>query len=201
MIIKSIKRGLLNLKKVLIAYGTRYGSTEEIVSKISETLEKKNLKTTLINLEKIKSPDSLNIEDYDGILIGSGIKIGKWTKTSKTFLQYIKEKSFDNTKVLGIFISSGEAGNKERIPYAKENYIENVLKETEAKVDLYDAFGGVIDLSKDSNLGFLVKKLLKAMAKKDPYIKEGERNDGRDWEQIKNFAEQFANLVNSKSKN
>lgn len=187
------------MKEVIIAYGTRYGSTEEIVTKISETLEKKNLKTTLINLENIKSPDSLNIDKYEGILIGSGIKVGKWTKTSKTFLQYIKEKSFDKTKVLGIFVSSGEAGNKEKIPYAKENYIENVLKETEVKVDLYDAFGGVIDLSKDSNLGFLVKKLLKAMAKKDPHIKEGERNDGRDWEQISNFAEQFANLVNSKS--
>jgi menaquinone-dependent protoporphyrinogen oxidase len=186
------------LKEVLIAYGSRYGSTEEIASKISEILEEKNLKTTLINLKSFKSKDSFNFDAFDGILIGSGIKIGKWTKTARLFLEYIKDKSIDKNKVLGIFISSGEAGNAERIPNVRENYIENVLKETEIKVDLYDAFGGVIDLSQNSELGFLVKKMIKMAAKKDPNLKDGERNDGRDWNQINNFAEEFAKLINSK---
>ena len=185
----------MNLKKILIAFGTRYGSTEEIANKISEIFNQKGLEPSIMNLKDVNSFDSIDLEEYDGILLGSGIKIGKWTKSVQSFMKYLKEKSYEKNKKLGVFISSGEAGNPDNRSQIREKYIENVLNELDINVDLYDAFGGVIDLSDNSNLGFLTKKMLKAMAKKDPNITYGEVNDGRDWDQITNFAEKFAKLV------
>ena len=60
--------------RVLIAYGSRYGSTEEIANKISEYLEEMNVESTVINLKKIKQP---KLTEYDGVIVGSGIKISK----------------------------------------------------------------------------------------------------------------------------
>ena len=70
-------------KNVLIAYGTRYGSTEEISIKFKQTLEEHRYKVDLINL-KAKTKTIPNIANYSGVLIGSGIRIGKWTKEVKT---------------------------------------------------------------------------------------------------------------------
>ena len=39
-------------KRVLIAYGTRFGSTEEITSKFAEIMRSKGLDTTVINVKK-----------------------------------------------------------------------------------------------------------------------------------------------------
>lgn len=66
--------------KVLIAYGSRFGSTEEISIKISHTLEEQEIETHLLDLKKVKAKDWPSLEAFDGVLVGSGIRIGKWTK-------------------------------------------------------------------------------------------------------------------------
>jgi len=58
----------------------------------------------------------------------------------------------------------------------------------------------VLDLSPASQVGFFDKRMLKLIAKKwrndtDITIEEGSKNDLRDWEQIRMFAKQFAELV------
>ena len=83
-------------KKVLIAYGTRFGSTEEISSKFAEIMREKDLDTTVINVKKDKWPP---LDQFDAVLIGSSIKIGRWTKEAKKFfkknVESLKEKSLD----------------------------------------------------------------------------------------------------------
>ena len=57
---------------------------------------------------------------------------------------------------------------------------------------IYDAFGGVYDLSKTSNLNWLNKKMLSTAAKEDPdMIVPNERMDYRDWDQIDTFLVNF----------
>lgn len=64
-------------KNVLIVYGSRYGSTEEISQEIANVLENKGIETQLIDLKKMKSKDWPSLESFDGVLVGSGIKIGE----------------------------------------------------------------------------------------------------------------------------
>ncbi|MEJ2277936.1 MAG: hypothetical protein P8Y70_09340, partial [Candidatus Lokiarchaeota archaeon] len=88
------------------------------------------------------------------------------------------------------------ANNPEERPTARKKYIEDVLKDYAIEADLYEAFGGVIDLSDNSNLGSMMKKIMTSMSREDPNIKLGERNDSRDWQLITNFANKYCDLLN-----
>jgi len=196
MQIKKKKNGVsLKMKKVLIVYGTRYGSTEEVSNKIVNTLKEKAIDTSVINFKDLITENQPNLEDYDGIIIGSGIKVGQWTKETKKFVENNLEFFKNSNVILGVFVSSGLASNPEKIVELKKEYIENVLNQYGIVADLYDVFGGVLDLSKDSNIGFLGKKMIKMVSKDDPRIKPNQRNDLRDWNQIKKFTENYANLL------
>ena len=192
-------------KKVLIAYGSRYGSTEEIAGAMVQILEKEGLETQLLDLKHIKQKQWPALASFDGLLIGSGIKMFRWVGEATTFLK----KRADELKalkakglVVGVFVSCGSASTPEGHAEAKDRYVGKVLDDLgiKAEVGIYDAFGGVLDLSSSAPMGFLDKRMLGMAAKqmvKDTGIRltESARNDLRDWDQIRAFTEQFAQLV------
>ncbi|MFX1252881.1 MAG: flavodoxin domain-containing protein [Promethearchaeota archaeon] len=187
-------------KKVLIAYGTRYGSTEGIAQELAKTLEKEGIESQIVNLGKTKLRSWPSIDEFDGILVGSGIKVTRWVKHPKTFLQKYKDELKNRGKILGIFISSGYAASPEKYPEAKKLFIEDLLVKLNVEADIYDAFGGIFDFSESSKMGFVDKKMLKlaAMGMSEEFGLEYDpdgRNDFRDWDQIRGFAEKFAALL------
>ena len=112
------------MKKVLIVYGTRYGTTQDTSEKIRDFLAAKDIEVSLINLED-KEP---SLSGFDGILAGTGIKISMWTKQIKKFInKHRKELSNRNLK-FGFFVNCGTASKKEDIPVAKEKYIDKKLQ-------------------------------------------------------------------------
>jgi menaquinone-dependent protoporphyrinogen oxidase len=181
------------MKKVLIVYGTRYGSTREISQEIEKVLRENDIEVKSVNIEDKKEIPAL--DKFDGVLIGSSIKIGKMTKHIRKFIDKNADKLQNRENILGIFISCGTAGEEGKRPKAKQDYIESILKEKNLNVDMYDAFGGVFDLTEDSNIGFLGKKILKMMAKEDPNITPGQKNDQRNWEYIREFANNFCSQL------
>ena len=70
---------------VLIAYGSRYGSTEEIATKLAGYLGDKGIEATILNLKKEKKWP--NLEGYDGVIVGSSVKITKWMNEPIEFLR------------------------------------------------------------------------------------------------------------------
>ncbi|MHA2500342.1 MAG: hypothetical protein ACXAEL_12305, partial [Candidatus Hodarchaeales archaeon] len=60
---------------------------------------------------------------------------------------------------------------------------------------LYDAFGGVFDLSETTELSWINRKMVKMAAKDDPNIELNKRNDLRDWDQINKFIDSFASRI------
>ena len=68
----------------LVVYGTRYGTAEEIAEEIFRILKDGNVDVKLFNANEIRDND---ISTYDLIVVGSGIKMGKWTKESKNILK------------------------------------------------------------------------------------------------------------------
>ncbi len=187
-------------KKVLIAYGSRYGSTEEISQEIGKILENKGLEVQLLDLKKTKSKNWPSLETFDGILVGSSIKITKWMKEPQAFLKKHKGELQKKEKILGMFVSSGFASVPENREKAVNDYLEKVMKKMGIEADIYDAFGGVFDFSESTRMGSIDKKMLKLAAKgmsKDFGLKfeEDGRNDLRDWDQIRGFAEKFAELM------
>ncbi|MHA2204195.1 MAG: flavodoxin domain-containing protein [Candidatus Hodarchaeales archaeon] len=184
-------------KKVLIAYGSRYGSTEEISINFKETLEENGFLVDLMNLRSKNNVIS-NIANYSGVLIGSGIRIARWTKEAKNFLKRNVNHLNENETLVGIFLSSGEASDPEKRPDIVEKYLVTIFKELGLDLGnhvLYDAFGGVFDLSETTELSWINRKMVKMAAKDDPNIELNKRNDLRDWDQINKFIDSFASRI------
>jgi menaquinone-dependent protoporphyrinogen oxidase len=182
------------MTKVLILFGTRFGSTQEVCERIADILEDKGIQTLMLNLEDSTSRDAANLEEFDGLMVASGIRAGKMTKETRNFIEANSDYLKAMNMPLGFFVSSGMATTPEKIAKFREEYIEDYLDQYNIEPDLYDVFGGVIDLSADSNLGFFAKKMVKEISEQDPKIKPNQKNDLRDWEQIRAFAEKYAKL-------
>ena len=195
-------RGMKPLEKLrlLIAYASRFGSTSEISQEIGDILRQEDFNVDLIDL-KGNSGKIPNLSDYEGILVGSGIRMGRWTKEGLDFLKNnCKELSQKN---LGLFVSSGEAANPKTYDQAKKKYLEDILKKIgllQSDV-LIEAFGGVFDLSSSNHYSFFEKKMLKRIAKSSAgfIVQDGKMNDFRNWQLIREWATAFADRIKTKN--
>jgi len=195
-----LKKGVRKLnsdrmKKTIILYGSRYGSTEDVAVKIGEILKESGIYINVYNLKEIIKDKQFNLNDYNGVLLGTGIYAGQWAKSAKKFLKIYSEKVKERNQPCGIFILCGEASDTSKIPELKKRHVEDKLNKYGLKSQLFDVFGGVLDLSEETRMGKFEQKIIKMINKKDPNVKLGQRNDFRDWQQIEKFALSWSNLI------
>jgi menaquinone-dependent protoporphyrinogen oxidase len=141
-----------------------------------------------------------DISEYDLVLIGSGMKMGRWCKQAEKFLDKFKEELREKKTV--IFVSSGS-----RVILEYDNEIEEMenewqkyLVEKGEKYSInpvdYAMFGGVWDYNK---MGFLFRKTLIPFKIKleEIGIEELERGvyDTRNWEKIREWAKELVEKV------
>ncbi|TFG03850.1 MAG: hypothetical protein EU542_00570 [Promethearchaeota archaeon] len=184
------------MSKVLILYGTRYGTTKDISDEIEKIIQEKGIRTESHNLKDIDSKNIPPLNQYDGIIIGTGIKIKRWTKEVKKFVKKRKSELRAMQDKLGFYVCCGEASKKNKIKDAINNYIISNLKDLGLEPKLLDAFGGAYDLREGSAVSGMTRKIVIGIMQKEEGIEnpEGKLHDFRDWEQIKDFANKFVEL-------
>ncbi len=115
----------------LIAYASKGGVTEIYASIIADILKEKY--NFLVNAVKIKS-NSLDISNYDNIIVGSGIRMFKMYKEVRIFLE---DTNFSNKRV-AIFLASLEPKED-----AIKKYVKPIMeKHPELKPITTEVFGG-----------------------------------------------------------
>ena len=183
------------MSKVLILYGTRYGATKEISDEIEKVIQAKGMSTVSFNLKEVNPKNIPPLDQYDGIIIGTGIKMGMWTKEIKSFVQKRKVELKKKQASLGFYVCCGEA--KSDISKAIEKYINLKLEKIGIQSALIDAFGGAYDLREGSPVSGMTRKIIIGMMKEEEEIEnpEGELYDYRDWEQIRDFANQYVEVL------
>jgi menaquinone-dependent protoporphyrinogen oxidase len=122
--------------KTLIAYATKGGVTGESAQVIAQVFkEKYSFDVDVINLRKEKAPD---IAQYTNVVIGSGIRMGRWYKSALKML----ERDLAGKKVV-LFLSACSAGDPKKHDEAVRNYLDPVLaKYPHMKPVAAQAFGG-----------------------------------------------------------
>ena len=178
--------------RILVAYGTRYGATQGIAEKMVEWLKENAIDSDIINVKTDQWP---NLNQYNGLIAGSGIRIGRWTKELKNFMKKQKEEinALDGPKFF--FVSSGYAAIPERYQEIREEYCKKELDNLGVTVDNYEAFGGLMNVSPDSPVGWLDKRMLKIAGKASPDFDPNGVNDYRDWKKIEAFTKDFIRIL------
>lgn len=185
------------MSKVLILYGTRYGTTKGISDEIEKVIQEKGITTESYNLKEQDLKEIPPLQEYDGIIIGTGIKMKKWTKAIKKYVQKRKSELKKRQSTLGFYVCCGEASKKSNISKAINDYITPKLQKLGIQPALIDAFGGAYDLTEGSLITGITRKIVVGIMKSEEGIEnpEGKMHDYRDWEQIKNFANKFGELL------
>jgi menaquinone-dependent protoporphyrinogen oxidase len=73
-------------KRVLVAYGTKYGATGEIAEKIGEVLQQAGLQVDVMPADRAG-----NLSAYQAAVIGSAVYIGRWRKEAVTLVEANQE--------------------------------------------------------------------------------------------------------------
>ena len=186
-------------KKLLIAYSSLGGCTEEITKKIKETIGA----TANVDLIKVNDKDQFKkfnldgLKGYDSILLGSSIIVGKLNKNIHKLLEKLSKVKKDDLK-LGIYACCMKACSEEKINEAIQEYLKPSIEKYGLTFDLMDAFGGRADFSPNSTMNAIVKKVMKKnMLKDTPGLTEVEPRvyDFRDWNQIGRFASNWKEII------
>ena len=151
-------------KKVLIAYGTAAGSTEEVAQAIAEEARSINIEVDVLPVESIKE-----LSGYDGVIVGSAVRMFHIIPKTRRFLRKHR-KAFEKVPVayFVVCLAMGEP-TPENIEKANK-YAEPMIK-TKQPVNL-GLFGGCIDHDK---LTDFFGRSMKAIPEQDH----------RDWEKIR----------------
>jgi menaquinone-dependent protoporphyrinogen oxidase len=171
------------LNRILIVYGTRYGSTTEVVQDMSNTARELGVHVDVVNLEKgTPSPEP---EGYDLVIIGSGIRAGQWKNEPLEFIEQ-KLDSLSNTKV-ALFVVSGYAGNPDKVAEAQAEYLDSMSEKFPGLSPISTALiGGVFEFKKyNLVIRALVKNIVKQQYPPDAEIPE--TIDFRDWDMIRDW--------------
>jgi len=180
--------------KTLIVYGTRYGATASTSEEIATVLRDEGFDVRVVNAKEEKVHD---ISEYNLIIVGSGMKIDKWTKEPEKFLKKFKKELTKKSVVL--FVSSATQAiyvhekDTEAIERAQRKYLkEKAEKYSLNPIDM-TIFGGVLNYDK---MGLLTKKTVGQLWRK--YEAMGiEKKDGiydtRDWDAIRKWTKELAN--------
>ncbi|MFW9969103.1 MAG: flavodoxin domain-containing protein [Candidatus Odinarchaeota archaeon] len=184
-------------KKVLIAYGTRYGATASTAEEIAKVLQGEGHEVKVVNLKNKKVKD---ISKFEFVIIGSGMKMEMWTSKAKGFLNKFNTEL--KKKKLAIFVSSGARalmeykGELDEINRITKKYLEDKASKYDLDPISMNMFGGIWDYNQ---MGKIYKKFLDV--EKENFIPAGFKEtepgvyDSRNWEEIRKWARDLASMI------
>jgi menaquinone-dependent protoporphyrinogen oxidase len=161
--------------RVLVAYATRHGATEEIASKIAQVLQEEGFDTDVIAAKNVKE-----LSPYQAVVLGSAVYIGRWRKEASAFLK--KNEAALAEKSVWLF-SSGPTGKGEPVELLKGWRFPKSLQPIVDRIHPCDVtvFHGGLDTGKLSGVERWMIKNVKAPA-----------GDFRDWDAIGSWAVSIA---------
>ena len=168
------------MKKILLTYSTVDGHTKTICEKILSYS-----KTSQVDILPIDR--SINIKDYDTVVIGASIRYGKYREEIFEFIKENEEllNSKDNA-----FFSVNVVARKENKNKPETNpYLIKFLNKISWQPKILDVFAGKIDYP---NYKFLDKYAIKFIM----WITKGPTDTSKvyeftDWNRVKSFAEKL----------
>jgi menaquinone-dependent protoporphyrinogen oxidase len=179
--------------RTLIVFGTRYGATASTSEEIAKVLGEEGFDVKVVNAKEEKIKD---ISQYDLIVVGSGMQMGRWTGEAEDFLKRF-QKDLSQKKV-AIFVSSMKSvpereGKKDELEKAHKIDLDDKVTKYGLHPVATGFFGGVLDFNK---MNFITRRtfgFIRPQLERDGF-KEAPSGvyELRDWEEIRVWAKELA---------
>ncbi|OVE85021.1 flavodoxin domain-containing protein [Natronolimnobius baerhuensis] len=178
------------MSRVLVASGSSEGQTTTIAERIGDVLAEEGHEPTLVHLKH--PPADLNVESYDGVIIGASIHAGTHQRYVTAFVR--EHRAVLNrlpTAFYSVSLTAASA-DPESQATARE-LLEEFLEETEWDPDVTLPVAGAL---RYSQYGLLKRVVMRRIAGKE----SGDTDTSRDyeytnWDDVAMFARQFSALV------
>jgi len=165
---------MATMPSVLVAYATRYGSTQEVAEVIAATLRQAGLKVTVQPAREVRS-----LEGYGAVVLGAPLFMFHWHKDTLGFLA--KHRAALGQRRLAIF-----ALGPTHVPHDEAEW-QSARQQLDKELVVFpwlapvalEMFGGKYDPAK-------LRFPLKQLAGKAP------ASDIRDWEAVRAWAARLA---------
>ena len=159
-------------QKVLIAYVSRAGSTQEVAQAVAEELTKRGCAVDVRPAVKVTS-----IEGYTAVVVGSAVRFGSWLPEAVKFVEQ-NRAALNNLPTAFFAMHLLNTGDDEASRAARMAYLDPARKLVKPEAEAF--FSGVGDLNKVSLFERLIGKMVKSP--------EG---DFRDWSKIRAWAQEI----------
>jgi menaquinone-dependent protoporphyrinogen oxidase len=126
------------MKRILVAYASRHGSTEEVAREIACTLRRGG------NIVYVHGAETVaDLSSYDAVVLGGALYMGRWHRDARRFLEQhhdALERVPFAVFALGPQSMAKEADSRRQLQHA--------LDHAQAAPDTVAIFGGVIEPAK-----------------------------------------------------
>lgn len=167
-------------QRVLVAYGTKHGSTAEIAEAVATTLRAAGLEVDLLRARRVRS-----LDPYRAVVLGSAVYAGRWRADA---MRLLRRPQLADREVW--LFSSGPVGEDKGDPEQVERWTKpERVQAIAAGIGVRDhvVFGGMVA----DDAGFIRKK----MARNIP----PDLRDRRDWQQIEAWAQRIVRDLTGQS--
>jgi menaquinone-dependent protoporphyrinogen oxidase len=159
---------------ILVAYATRYGSTQEVAEQVATTLRESGLEVSLQPARQVRT-----LEGYRAIILGASLYMFRWHKDARRFLR--RHRQALTGRPVAIFALGPIHDEAKEYQDARAQLDKQLARFPWLTPVAIEMFGGVWDPSK---LGFPFNAL--------PALKDEPVSDIRDWEAIRAWAGSLA---------
>src|SRR5215467_11593398 len=161
---------------ILVAYATRYGSTQEVAEAVAATLRERGLAVDIQPMRDVRT-----LDQYQAVVLGAPIYMFHWYKDALQFLA--RHREVLTQRPVAIFALGPIHAEEKEFQGAREQLDKELAKFPWLRPVVIEIFGGKFDPGKLTFPHNLV-----------PALKKMPASDVRDWTAIRAWANELVSL-------
>ncbi len=178
------------MSRLLIIYSSRYGQTRKIAERLAQDAQTIGVFADAVDMSK---PFPLPLEDYNGVLIGTSIYMGR--SDSSLMKWVLKNKIQLNRVSTGLFtVSLNAADSKSRARSTDSMLIQDFIDKTGLVPAVSKSFAGALRYSAyNPFIRFIMKRISKSVGGPTDTSIDHELTD---WNDVDLFLKEFLKAMN-----
>ena len=175
--------------RILIVYGSSYGQTAKIATRLAELLTDRDMEVTLLRGDQV--PAGFSLDSYDGVLVGASLIGGSYQDYIGGFVRANRD-ALDRLHS-AFFAVSGSAGSPDLDARAgATTSMELFLAECGWRPSLTASIAGAMAYSR---YGVVLRAMMRRTARQNGETDTRRDREYTDWLQVRRFADQFRALL------